>query len=108
MGAIAQTLEPFRLISRQPAVHRLPADSPIPGHLGHRATFRDYSQDRLVPLLSPAHLPHAWERDKSAEVAVTHQPKVCNPSAEGLWGRVSRTCTIKRCRRPDSNRGPSV
>src|SRR6266851_6201341 len=52
-------------------------------------------QDRLVPLLSHAHLPHARERDKSAEVAVTHQPKVCDPSAEGLLGHVSRTCTTQ-------------
>ncbi len=43
-----------------------------------------YSQDGLVPLLSHAHLPHARERDKPAEVAVTLQPKVCDPSAEGL------------------------
>ncbi len=33
------------------------------------------------------------ERDKSAELVVTHQPKVCDPSAEGLLGPVSRTCT---------------
>src|SRR6266849_9171595 len=63
-------------------------------------------QDRLVPLLSHAHLPHARERDKSAEVAVTHQPKVCNPSAEGLWGRVSRTCTTGWCSRRESNPEP--
>jgi len=30
----------------------------------------------LVPLLSHAHLPPARERDKSAEVVVTNQPKV--------------------------------
>jgi hypothetical protein len=40
-----------------------------------------------------AHLPHAWERDKSTEVGATHHPKVCNPSAEGLLGPVSRTRT---------------
>src|ERR1700716_2859956 len=26
------------------------------------------------------------ERDKSAEEGLTHQPKVCDPSAKGLWG----------------------
>src|SRR5439155_21190844 len=31
-----------------------------------------------------AHLPHARECHASTEVAVAHQPKVCNPSAEGL------------------------
>src|SRR6266581_464794 len=41
----------------------------------HRPTVANYRQDRLVSLLSHAHLPHARERDKSAEVAVTHQPK---------------------------------
>jgi hypothetical protein len=35
----------------------------------------------------------ARERDKSAEIGVTHQPKVCNPSAEGLLRPISRTCT---------------
>jgi hypothetical protein len=50
----------------------------------HRPTIGDNRANRVVPLLSHAHLPHCRERDKSAEVAVTHQPKVCNPSAEGL------------------------
>jgi len=45
--------------------------------------LRDFGH-RPVPLFSHAHLPHARERDKSAEVGVTHQPKVCNPLAEGL------------------------
>ena len=38
-----------------------------------------------LPVERQFHLPHARERDKSAEVVVTHQPKVCDPSAEGLW-----------------------
>src|SRR5205809_4033664 len=66
-------------------------------------TAANYRQDRLVPLLSHAHLPHARERDKSVEVAVTHQPKVCDPSAEGLLGPVSRTCTRNWLRSRDSN-----
>src|SRR6202158_1926787 len=106
MRAIGQTFESFLLVSRQPAVHRLPADAPILCHLGHRATVSDYCQDRLVPLLSHAHLPHARERDKSAEVGVTHQPKVCDPSAEGLFGPVSRTCTTYWCSRRESNPEP--
>ena len=67
-------------------------------HLAHRPTVGDDRQNCLAPLLSHAHLPHARERDKSAEVAVTHQPKVCDTSADGLLGRVSRTCTASWCR----------
>ena len=73
----------------------------------HCPTVANYSQDRLVPLLSHAHLPHARERDKSAEVGVTHQPKVCNPSAEGLLRPISRTCTRRWLGRKDSNLQPS-
>src|ERR1700736_209644 len=90
---IVQAFESVAFIARQPPVHRSPRHTPVCGHLVHCPTVANYCQDRLVPLLSHAHLPHARERDKSAEVGVTHQPKVCNPSAEGLWGRVSRTCT---------------
>src|SRR5713101_9670308 len=90
---IIQAFQSVAFVARQPTVHRPPRDAPIPGHLAHRPTVADYRQDRPVPLLSHAHLPHARERDKSAEVAVTHQPKVCDPSAEGLLGHVSRTCT---------------
>ncbi len=46
------------------------------------------------------------ERDKSAELVVTHQPKVCDPSAEGLLGPVSRTCTQIWLRTRDSNPEP--
>src|SRR5216683_7482807 len=88
-----QAFQSVAFVARQPTVHRPPRDAPIPGHIAHRPTVADYRQDRPVPLLSHAHLPHARERDKSAEVAVTHQPKVCDPSAEGLLGHVSRTCT---------------
>src|SRR6266852_1978856 len=95
---IIQAFQSVAFVARQPTVHRPPGDAPIPGHLAHSPTFANYRQDRLVPLLSHAHLPHARERDKSAEVAVTHQPKVCNPSAEGLWGRDSRTCTQQSAR----------
>ena len=42
----------------------------------------------------PLEVTPATERDKSAEVVVTHQPKVCDPSGEGLLGPVSRTCTM--------------
>src|SRR5216684_1816474 len=91
--AIIQAFQSVAFVARQPPVHRPPRDAPVPGHLVHRPTIANYRQHRLVPLLSHAHLPHAWERDKSAEVAVTHQPKVCDTSAEGLLGPVSRTCT---------------
>src|SRR5713226_5747237 len=90
---IIQAFQSVTFVARQPTVHRPPRDAPIPGHLADRATIANYCQDRLVPLLSHAHLPHARERDKSAEVAVTYQPKVCDPSAEGPLGPVSRTCT---------------
>src|SRR5260370_31273074 len=106
--AIIQAFESVALITGQPSVHRSPRHAPVCGHLAHCPTVANYCQDRLVPLLSHAHLPHARERDKSPEVGVTHQPKVCNPSAEGLWGRVTRTCTMIWCRRGDSNPGLSV
>ena len=56
---------------------------------------RTRCQDRLVPLSVTLISPHARERDKSAEVVVTHQPKVCDTSADGLLGPVSRTCTSR-------------
>src|SRR5258708_1661237 len=93
MRPIGQTFESCLLVSRQPAIHRLPADAPSLCSPGPGATGSDSRQHCLVPLLSHTHLPHARERDKSAEVVVTHQPKVCDPSAEGLLGPVSRTCT---------------
>src|ERR1700674_2519822 len=103
---IIQAFESVALIAHQPPVHRSPRHAPVRGHLAHCPTGANYCQDRLVPLLSHAHLPHAWERDKSAEVGVTHQPKVCNPSAEGLVGPVSRTCTYDWLRDRDSNPEP--
>ena len=75
----------LRVVERASGVRqRLPTNAPVARHLGHRPTITNYCQDRFVPLLRHAHLPHARERDKSAELGVTHQPKVCNPSAEGL------------------------
>src|SRR5450756_2645835 len=100
---IIQAFESVALIAHQPPVHRSPRHAPVCGHLTHCPTVANYRQDRLVPLLSHAHLPHAQERDKSAEVVVTHQPKVCNASAEGLLGPVSRTCTAAWWCRLDSN-----
>src|SRR5690348_8445049 len=90
---VAQAFQAAAFVSRQPAVKRPPRDLPLAGHLAYRPTVSQYSLDRFVPLLSHAHLPHARESDKSAEVAVTHHPKFCDTSAEGLLGRFSRTCT---------------
>src|SRR2546429_5909593 len=90
---IIQAFESVTLITQQPPVHRSPGHAPVGSHLAHCPTIANYCQDRLVPLLSHAHLPHARERDKSAEVAVTHQPKVCDASGEGLLGPISRTST---------------
>src|SRR5216684_162095 len=73
--AIIQAFESVALIAHQPPMHRSPRHAPVCGHLAHCPTVANYCQDRLVPLLSHAHLPHARERDKSAEVGVTHQPK---------------------------------
>src|SRR6266568_1010936 len=103
---IFQAFESVALVARQPPVHRSPRHAPVCSHLAHCPTVANYRQDRLVPLLSHAHLPHARERDKSTEVGVTHQPKVCNPSAEGLLGPVSRTCTTSWCSRRESNPEP--
>src|SRR5712692_4381379 len=100
---IIQAFQSVAFVARQPTVHRPPGDAPILGHLAHSPTFANYRQDRLVPLLSHAHLPHARERDKSAEVAVTHQPKVCDASGEGHLGPITRTCTENWLRDRDSN-----
>src|ERR1700681_4090522 len=100
---IIQALESVALITRQPPVHRPPGHAPVCGHLTHRPAITNHCQDRLVPLLSHAHLPHARERDKSAEVGVTHHPKLCNASAEGLVGPVTRTSTQIWLRDRDSN-----
>src|SRR4029077_7606979 len=104
---IVQAFESVALITHQPPVHRSPGHAPVRGHLAHCPTIANNRQDRLVPLLSHAHLPHARERDKSPEVGVTHQPKLCDASAEGLLGPVSRTCTIWWLGRKDSNLQPS-
>jgi hypothetical protein len=91
---VAQAFHAAPFVARQLAVKRPPRDCPLAGHLAHRPTVGEHSLDRFVPLLSHARVPHVRERDKSAEVAVTHHPKVCDTSAERLLGRVSRTCTI--------------
>src|SRR5258708_18992345 len=85
-----------------PAAPRVP--SPEPSSITKHRPIT--ANDPLVPLFRHAHLPHARERDKSAEVGVTHQPKVCDTSAEGLLGPVSRTCTRFWCSRRESNPEP--
>src|SRR5438093_10214052 len=93
MRTVAKSFQAVAFITPQPAVQRPPRDTPLAGHLAHRPPVGEHSLNRFVLLLSHAHLPHARERDKSPEVAVTHQPKVCDTSADGVLGRVSRTCT---------------
>jgi len=51
-------------------VNGLSANTPIPGHLAHRATVGKYAQDRFIPLLRHAQLPHCGECHASTEVAV--------------------------------------
>ena len=104
---ITQAFQSVAFVAQQPTVHRPRRNTPVPGHLAHRPTITNYRQHCLVPLLSHAHLPHARERDKSAEVAVTHHPKVSDTSADGLFGPVSRTCTRLWLGRKDSNLQPS-
>jgi len=103
---IIQAFQSVAFVARQPTVHHRPRDVPIPGHLAHRQTVVNYRYDHLVPLLSHAHLPHARESDKSAEVTATHQPKVCDASGEGLLGPISRTYTLWWCSRRESNPEP--
>src|SRR5690348_13480427 len=103
---VTQTFQAAVFVSRQPAVKRPPRDFPLAGDLTYRPPFSQHTLDRFVLLLSHAHLPHARESDKSAEVAVTHHPKVCDTSADGLLGRVSRTCTEIWLRDRDSNPEP--
>ena len=90
---IVQTLGPFPFVSRQPAVNRLPTDTPILCHLGHDATVGDYRQHCLVPLLSYAHFPHARECQASAGTPVRHQPKPRQPSGGTLLSCFSRIST---------------
>jgi hypothetical protein len=72
---IVEAFQSVALIAPKPAVQGLSMDAPIPSHLGHRPTFRDYHQDRFVPLLSHAHLPHPRECQASAGTPVRHQPQ---------------------------------
>jgi hypothetical protein len=44
-------------------------------HLRDRAQLRDHLENRPIPLLSHAELPHARECQESAEGAVNHQPR---------------------------------
>jgi hypothetical protein len=58
MRPIRQTLQPTRLITGQPPMHRL-ARHPEPGrHTRHRLAVGDHRPDGLIPLLSHRHLPH--------------------------------------------------
>jgi hypothetical protein len=67
----------------------------------------DHPQDRLAPLLSHAYFPHVRECDQLVEVAETYQPKLSDPSAEGILGRFSRTSTSRMWTLLDSNQRPA-
>ncbi len=74
---IAEALQAVAFIAGQPAVHRLPTGAPLACHLAHRPTGADDCQNRLVPLLSHAHLPHG------RGVSRTYRSS-CSKPAEGL------------------------
>src|ERR1700737_2549546 len=84
----------------------LAVDAPLAGHLGDRTTITNHSQDRLVPLLSHAHLLHGRQCYQSAELGVTNQPKARGASAEDLLGCFSRTSTDSWWAAVDSNHLP--
>src|SRR6266852_8566555 len=90
---IAEALQAVAFIAGQPAVHRLPTHAPLACHLAHPPTAGDDCQNRLVPLLSHAHLLHGRGVSRSTEVAVANQPKVCSTAAEGVLPPTCRTCT---------------
>jgi hypothetical protein len=95
VGPVGETFQPLHLVPRQPPVHRAPIHSPLGGHLRDGSALADDPQDRLIPLFSHAHLPHERDCDQSADLAGTHQPKVCDTSAEVLSRRVNRTSTLR-------------
>ncbi len=90
MRSIAQLLQPTRLVSRQPTVHRLQAHPPFCGHLGDRPALADHSEDCLVPLFRHDQLPHVRECQESAETGVKHHPKPCQGSAGTPFSSISR------------------
>ena len=92
-GVVRQTFEPVLLVSSQPRVQRLPADSPIPGHVFHGPAVRDDRQHRFVPLLRHAHLPHVAECQAATEVGVRQLPKLCKPAAEDVLSSGYRSLT---------------
>jgi len=106
MRKIRQALQSVRFVARQPRVHRLPADTPVARYLGNRPPFRNHRHDRLVPLLSHAHLPHARECQASAGTPVRHQPKPRQPSGGTLLSCFSRISTQEWLRSGDSNPEP--
>jgi hypothetical protein len=93
MREVIESLQTRSLIPRQPSVQRLSTNALVPRHLGHRPTFRNYRQNRLVPLLRHAHLPHARECHPSAGTPVRHQPKHWQASSGTLLSCFSRIST---------------
>lgn len=58
-----------------------------------------YRLDRPARLLNHPHFPHAREHDKSAEVAVIHQPKL-------VWDASAELAHASWCSRRESNPEP--
>ena len=95
VGAVREPLQPMPLVLRQPRVQGLPTHTPLGCHLLHRSPVSDDRQNRPVPLLSHAQLPHARECQESPEVGVKHQPKNRQASAEGVLSPISRNSTLR-------------
>jgi len=89
---VRQTLQTLSLIPSQPRMQRLPAHPPLPSHLSDRPTLADHRENRLIPLLGHAHLPHA-------KGVSTISRSSCQGSAEDV-------STISRC--PNVRHQPKV
>ena len=55
---VRQTRQPFSLITGQPRVQRLPTYAPLTSDLTDRPAISDHRENRLIPLLCHAQLPH--------------------------------------------------
>ena len=91
---IRQPLQTLGLIPGQPRMHRLARPPRTwPATSVTVSPSADHRQHGLIPLLGHAQLPHHRECQQSAEVAVNHQPKQCQPSTEGRTSPIRRSNT---------------